>query len=120
MFSRVQVSKYRKEIPIQRSGVRNAGISQQNGEDRGERYPQHHPRCRLRGVRAVKSLDERADNKFGVLRLAPWHNSQDARLHGQIEQGDSEDREKNSARDISFWIADFSTKVANVVVAPIA
>src|SRR4029077_20325229 len=69
---------------------------------------------------AVQSLDECADNKFRVLCFAPRYDSQDARLHRQIEHGNTEDRQKNSARDVSFRITNFSSEVADVVVAPVA
>ena len=67
---------------------------------------------------------KRSTNKLArngeFLRFAPGNDAENAGLHGEIENGDAEDRKKNASGNIFFRIANFSTQVANVVVAEIA
>jgi len=46
-------------------------------------------------------FDERAHNVLRILRLAPRQHAEDARLHRQIQHGDSRDRQQD-ARGMFF------------------
>src|SRR5208282_842905 len=69
---------------------------------------------------AIQFLDEGADDEFRVLRFPPRYDSQNTDLHPQVRPADAENGKKNSARNITFGIADFPAQMAYVVVAPIA
>ena len=52
-----------EEIPVERRGVRDAGISEQRREYRSEGDPQNHGGGEARGPGAVKLFDEGTDDK---------------------------------------------------------
>ncbi len=49
----------------------------------------------------------------------PGHHAQNAGLHGEVKNRDSYDGDKNSARNIFFWLTEFAAEVADVVVTPV-
>ena len=120
MFCRMHLRKHRQKIPVQRRRIRHARISQQHGKHARQRNPQHHARHHLRRTMPVQPLHEQTRQKFRILRLAPRHHAQNARLHQQIQRRNSQHRQKNPARNVFLRLLDLSTQMANVVVAPVA
>src|SRR5882762_2536746 len=115
----MHASEDTEEIPIECRGVRDTRVAEQGREHRSESDPQDHRGGEARRGRAVKLFHEGADDEGRVLRLLPWKHSKDAGLHGQIQNGDADNGNKNAARNIAGRIADFTAEMANVVVAPI-
>src|SRR5579864_9426690 len=120
MFRRMHFGEDGEEVAVERGGIGHAGVTEEKRKDGGHGDPEDHPGDEVRGASAVEALDEEAGDERGVLGFAPGDNAEEAGLHGQIEDGDAEDRKKNAARDIFFGIADFAAEMADVVVAPVA
>src|SRR6266566_1685805 len=108
-----------KKFPS-RGRIGDSRSAEQNGECRCHRNPQNHSRREARRCLPVQSFDKQAGNEIGILRLAPRHHAQDARLHRQIQDGDPQHGEKNSPRNIPLGILDLAAELTNVVVPPVA
>src|SRR5579885_679034 len=117
---RMQPGKDGKEISVERRRIRHAGIAEQHGEDRGHGDPQNQPGGHLRRGVSIDFLHEQAGDELRILRLAPRHDAQNAQLKGEIQRGDSGNREENAARNVPLRILNLSAQMTNVVVAPIA
>src|SRR5882762_2849886 len=115
----MHASEDTEEIPIECRGVRDTRVAEQGREHRSESDPQDHRGGKARRGRAVKLFHERADDERRVLRLLPWKHAKDAGLHGQIQNGDADNGNKNPARNIASGVANFTAQMANVVIAPI-
>ena len=50
----------------------------------------------------IGALDEDADDGSGVSGLLPGDHAEDAGLHGEIENGDADNRDENCAGNISL------------------
>src|SRR5258708_35648393 len=120
MFRRVHFREDREEIAVERGGIGHARIAEEKRKNGSHGDPEHHPGDKVRGACAIEALDEKAGDEGSVLRFAPGDDAEKAGLHGEIEHGDAKDRKENAARDIFFGLADFATKMADVVVAPVA
>src|SRR5229473_1705759 len=108
-----------EEIAVQRRGIRHARIAKQRGEYRSEGDPQHHGGGEARCGGAVEFFDKGADDERRILRLLTREDTENAGLHGQIQQGDADDRDKNPAGDVPLGIANLTAEMADVVVAPV-
>src|SRR6266481_2467078 len=119
MFRRMHFGEDGEEIAVEGGGVGDAGVAEEKRKNGGHGDPEHHPSDKVRGVAAVQALDEEAGDERSVLGCAPGDDAEEAGLHGEIEDGDAEDRKENAAGDILLGIADFAAEVADVVVAPV-
>src|ERR1700732_2268007 len=115
----MHASENAKEISVERRGVWNAGISKQRRKNGSECDPQDHESREASRAKAVKLLDEIADDEWRILRLLPREAAKNAGLHGKIQNGDPDYRDENAARDIAFGVANFSAEMANIVVTPV-
>src|ERR1700690_51053 len=109
-----------EEIAVEGGGIGDAGITEQERKDGGHGDPQDHPGDKMRGAGSVEALDEKTGEERRILCFAPGHDAKQAGLQRDVEDGDSQDREENSARNVFFGLADFATEMADVVVAPVA
>src|SRR5215470_7309683 len=108
-----------EEIAVEGGSVRNARITQQDGENGGESDPEDHYGHHLGGCVAVQALDHQAGQRRRILGFAPGYDAENTGLQSEVEQGDTEDGKKNSTRDVALGLANLSAKVADVVVAPV-
>src|ERR1700692_2672843 len=120
MFRRMHFGEDREEVAVEGGGIGHAGVAEEQREDGGHGDPEHHPGDEVGGAGAVEALDEEAGDEGSVLSFAPGDNAEQTGLHGEIKDGDAQNRKENSARNIFFGIADFAAEVADVVVAPVA
>src|ERR1700676_2087256 len=98
----MHASENTEKISVERRGVWNTGISEQRRKNGSEGDPQDHGSREARRARAVKLLDERADDEWRILRLLPREDAKNAGLHGKIQNGDPDYRDENASRDIAF------------------
>src|SRR4029077_19101111 len=83
---------------------------QHKNQGRRERGPVH----------SEGAFHKQADDEGGRGRLLPGDDCENAGLHGEIEDGDAENRKINRTGDIALRIFHFAAKVADVVIAEIA
>src|SRR5271165_1203170 len=120
MFRGMDLGEDREEVAVERRGIGDAGVAEQQREDGSQRDPEDHPGDEMCGASAVEFFDEEAGDERSVLCLAPGNNPEETGLHGQIKDGDTEDGEENAARDIFLGLANLATEMTDIVVAPIA
>src|SRR5579859_2845276 len=120
MFRRMHFGEDGEEIAVERGGIRHAGVAEEERKDGSHGDPKNHPGDEVRGAGAIEALDEEAGDERGILGFAPGDHTEQAGLHGQIKNRDTEDGKENATGDVFFGIADLATKMANIVVAPVA
>src|SRR6267143_591425 len=111
--------KNTEEISVQRRRIRHARISEHRRKKRRKRDPQDHQRREPRRKRAVKFFDEGAYDERRILRLLPRQNTQNTRLHDEVEDSNSRNRDENAARNIFLRLANLTAEMADVVVTPV-
>ena len=116
----MQSAENAKEIPVQRSGVRNPRIRQNERVDRGKGSPENqHTDCHA-GPIPIKLLHKYGSNELGLDRLFPGNYADDAQTDQEIDDQDRQHRNDQCARNGTRRVYDLVAQITNSVIAQIA
>src|SRR6516225_320935 len=117
---RMKRGKDREETPVRSRGKWYPGVPQDDGKQGSESNPQYQHGGQHGCPGTINPLHKTAHYKIGFYSLLPGYYRYDTNVHAQVQDGNPENRNENTQRDVPAGVPDFTAEVANIVISQVA